>query len=171
VLLADDMPRLHAPDLTALELTLSNPSAGGHRQQQPHVLSSSALSALLTQVDFGKLTRLALLNLHIDSSVLQEILVAPPALQELYISITSHEVLSAPALRGSPLRILHANAAAPPSREYLTQIAASMPRCEQIGTMNRVYEVRRRYEGESVVVDLVRWARVYTPGYFLVWRP
>lgn len=172
-LISEDMPRLPSgADLRALELTLSRVSAthGGVP------LPLDAFHALAAQTDFARITRLALLNLLLDAGMLATVLAASPALEELYISITGPEALDALAGDTPPdLRIVHANAPEQPHlvppREVLAVAAANIPNCEQIGSMNRVYEVFRRYEGESVVVELHRWSRVDTPGYFRVWRP
>lgn len=163
------MPRVRSSDLRALELNLSSSGPGGQRQR---ILSSAALGALTAQIDFTRLTRLALLNLVVDADVLNSVLANSSNLEELYITIWSHRTLA--SMPSTNLRIFHANApeALAPTRDHLSVLARSMPRLEQIGSMNRIYEVHRRLTpvGGSTI-DLVRWSRVYTPGYFLVWRP
>jgi hypothetical protein len=72
------------------------------------------------------------------------------------------------------LRTFHVNAPSPerwgPSVEDLKLVAKGCKGIEEIGVGNRVYEVKRRFEGVEVVVDLVRWSRTTIPGYFQVWR-
>jgi hypothetical protein len=166
---AGDMPVVRRMPLRALELNLTV-NTGERRQRH---LSPAALSALQAQVDFAPLARLALLNLLIDADALSAILAAAPRLEELYVCVASPAALLCPALEGSRVRILHANApeSARPSREQLAAVAARMPALEQVGSMNRVYEVQRYHEGGRRVVELARWSRIATPGYFLVWRP
>ncbi|BEJ15048.1 hypothetical protein CspHIS471_0408150 [Cutaneotrichosporon sp. HIS471] len=169
VLEASDMPVLRPMPLRALELNLTV----GTNERRQRVLSPSALAALQAEVDFTPLTRLALLNLLIDTEGLGTILAAAPNLDELYVCITSPSALKCPALSETGVRIFHANApeSARPSREQLAAVAARMPVVEQIGSMNRVYEVERYDEGGQRVVELARWSQITTPGYFLVWRP
>lgn len=127
----------------------------------------------MAQVNFGALTRLALLNIVVSTEVLTSVLEST-TLNELYISVAGHETLTeCDALMRAPLQVLHANAPAQfgPSRTHLGLLAASMPLVEEIGSLNRVYEVHRRWLGEERVVELVRWSQVYTPRYFQVWRP
>lgn len=166
-----DMPVLRrTPTLHALELNITAASQGGQRRHLP----TSALAALQLQVDFGHLTRLALLNLVIDAQTLWSILATAPALQELYICVSSARTLTdCPALSTAPLRIFHANApeSTGPTRAQLAALAQNMPSIEQIGSLNRVYEVQRYWEGETRVVELNRWSQITTPGYFQVWRP
>ncbi|KAL1412669.1 hypothetical protein Q8F55_000416 [Vanrija albida] len=173
VLEPGDMPLLRRTDtLTALELTLS--TNGAHTAQRNRLLPIPAFEALTSQIDFHRLTRLALLNLVIDSDTLSAILDVSPALEELYISIASRRVLQhTAALASAPLRILHANApeSAGPTRTDLAGLALYMPKVQQIGSLNRVYEVHRRFDGDRLVVELARWSQIMTPGYFQVWRP
>lgn len=70
------------------------------------------------------------------------------------------------------LRVLHVNAPERwgPTLEDWVGLGGWLPELEQVGTGNRVYEVRRRTVGEEKVVEVVRWSRNYTPGYFQVWR-
>ncbi|TXT05911.1 hypothetical protein VHUM_03672 [Vanrija humicola] len=168
-----DMPLLRRTDtLRALELTLS--TNGAHTAQRHHLLPVPALRALTSQIDFERLTRLALLNLVIDTDTLSGILEVSPALEELYISVPSRRVLQqTPTLHSAPLRILHANApeSMGPTRTDLAELALVMPKVQQIGSLNRVYEVHRRFDGEKLVVELARWSQIMIPGYFQVWRP
>lgn len=166
------MPVIRPTDtLRALELNLSSTGPGGGQRQR--ILPIPALATLQEQIDFTRLTRLALLNLVIDQDTLAAILASTPALQELYIAIATKTTLTTPALDGVPLRILHANAPEQtgPSRADLAFVASILPKLEQIGSLNRVYEVHRRYDGAEHYVDLARWSQVTTPGYFQVWRP
>lgn len=166
-----DLPLLrHTESLRALELTISAPKDG---IQRSYVLSPHSLDALMAQVNFSALTRLALLNIVVPLDVLTAVL-DNTTLQELYIKVASHETLTeCDALLRAPLQVLHANAPAQfaPTRVHLGLLAASMPLVEEIGSMNRVFEVHRRWLGEERVVELVRWSQVYTPRYFQVWRP
>lgn len=170
-LTAEDMPRFPLQlDLRALELTLSNTQGSGQRQR---LLSTPALAALTSQVDFSRLSRLALINLVLDTPVLAAVLAAAPGLEELYVSVLTPRVLAACAAEiTAPLRILHANAAPDPlGREVLAGVAGQIPTLTQIGSMNRVFEVHRRYIAGKSVVELARWSQVQTAGYFRVWRP
>lgn len=171
VLEPTDLPVIrHTDALRALEFTIS---ATGDGIQRQHFLPQRALSALTSQVNFAALNRLALLNLFISTDILTAIL-ASTSLEELYISVNSHSTLTeCDALLRSPLRVLHANAPAQygPNRMHLGMLAASMPLVEEIGSLNRVYEVHRRWLGEERVIELVRWSQVHTPRYFQVWRP
>lgn len=165
------MPVIRPTDtLRALELNLSSTGPGGGQRQR--ILPIPALATLQEQIDFTRLTRLALLNLVIDQDTLAAILASTPALQELYIAIATKTTLTTPALDGVPLRILHANAPEQtgPSRADLAFVASILPKLEQIGSLNRVYEVHRRYFGDEHRVELVRWRQVTLPGYFQVWR-
>lgn len=168
-----DMPLLRRTDtLTALELTLS--TNGAHTGQRHRLLPIPAFNALTSQIDFHRLTRLALLNLVIDTDTLTAILEVSPVLEELYISVPSRRVLQqTTALQSVPLRILHANApeSAGPTRHNLAELALVMPKLQQIGSLNRVYEVHRRFDGEKLIVELARWSQIMIPGYFQVWRP
>ena len=56
-----------------------------------------------------------------------------------------------------------------PTSEDLNSLAVDMPKLEQVGSGDRVYEVIRRYEGDEHVVELSRLSRSM-PGYFQVWR-
>lgn len=173
VLEVQDMPILRrTPTLRALELNITTSGElGGQRQRY---LPASALAALQLQVDFSALTRLALLNLIIDADTLWSILALSGSLEELYICIKSaHTLHECAALATAPLRIFHANApeSTGPTRASLAALAQSMPRIQQIGSLNRVYEVQRYWEGGARVVGLNRWSQITTPGYFQVWRP
>lgn len=171
VLEPTDLPVLrHTVSLRALELTISASRDGIQRQ---HLLPLHSLESLMAQVNFGALTRLALLNIVLSTEVLTAVLEST-TLNELYISVARHETLTeCDALLRAPLHVLHANAPAQfgPDRTHLGLLAASMPLVEEIGSLNRVYEVHRRWLGEERVVELVRWSQVYTPRYFQVWRP
>jgi hypothetical protein len=141
--------------------------------QARKTLSLPGLHALSAQVDFGRLTRLALLGLVLDSAVLKKVIALAPGLEELYMSIASEATLADASVSFAPLgrlRIWHANAPHALPREILARVAATVP-VEQIGSMNRVYEVVRREIGGQSSVLLTRWGRVQTPGYFRVWRP
>ncbi|TXT07913.1 uncharacterized protein COLE_04837 [Cutaneotrichosporon oleaginosum] len=168
-LVAEDMPLFRRMPLRALELNLTAAAVGERRQR---VLSRSALLALQSRVDFASLTRLALLDLLIDAEELRAILAAAPLLEELYVCLASPSALKCSGFEHSRLRIFHANApeSARPSREQLADVAACMPVVEQVGSMNRVYEVQRYHEKGQRVVELARWSQITTPGYFLVWR-
>ena len=131
------------------------------------------LAKLQSQISFDTLRRLSLINLYIDLDTLGEILTSTPNLEELYISINGRwTVLDSAELKGSDLRILHANAPQDwgPTPDDMIGLAGDMPKLEQVGSGNRVYEVVRRYEGEAHVVELSRWSRTTVPGYFQVWR-
>jgi len=164
-LTADDMPRFpSAPYLRSLLLTLS-----GDRAFIPH----GGLARLQAQVDFSSLRRLSLLHLYIGPTTLGEIVTSAPRLDELYISVNGRAaVMDCPELRSSHLRILHINAPDRwgPTGDDLMSLASSMDRLEQVGSGNRVYEVLRRFEGDEHIVELVRWSKTTTPGYFQVWR-
>lgn len=166
-----DLPVLRrTASLRALELTISASRDGIQRQ---HLLPRHSLDALMAQVDYRALSRLALLNIVVSAEVLTAVL-ENTALVELYISVAGHETLTeCDALLRAPLQVLHANAPAQvgPTRTHLGLLAASMPLVEEIGSLNRVYEVHRRWLGEERVVELVRWSQVHTPRYFQVWRP
>jgi len=126
------------------------------------------------------LIRLSVLNLYCTSDHLNTILALSPRLEELYVSITSERVLNDAVFgqhgAGAHLRVLHATGVDTllPKEEDLRAVAALLPRLEQVGMGNRVYEIHRRLEGDGqeaqVVVNLSRWSRIYTPSYFLNWR-
>lgn len=67
------------------------------------------------------------------------------------------------------LRILHVNAPEKwgPTPDDLAELAKGIEGLREVGSGNRVYEVHRREGGE---VELSRWSRTWTPGYFQVWR-
>lgn len=166
-----DLPVLRRTEsLRAFELTVSASRDGFQHQ---YWLPPHSLNSLMAQVNFGALTRLALLNITLMPDILSHIL-GNTTLTELYISVADHETLTeCDALLRAPLQVLHANAPAQfgPDRTHLGLLAASMPLVEEMGSLNRVYEVHRRWLGEERVVELVRWSQVYTPRYFQVWRP
>lgn len=151
------------PRLTSLLLTLS-----GDRSSLP----SGGIQHLLAQVDAARLTRLSLINLFIGPTALSHILAAAPSLEELYISVNSRQTIMDHQFTSGGLRILHINAPGGfgLTVDDLTEIARAVRTLEQVGSGNRVFEVVRRWEGEAVVVELARWGRVDTPGYFQVWR-
>jgi len=164
-LTVDDVPTFPStPSLQSLVLTLSADRA---------FIPQGGLAKLKSQIDFSALRRLSILNLFISTCTLSEIIVSAPKLEELYISVNGRStVMECDELRGSGVRILHVNAPERwgPTPDDLNGLARGMPRLEQVGTGNRVYEVVRRYEGEEHVVELSRWSRTTTPGYFQVWR-
>jgi hypothetical protein len=129
------------------------------------------LDVLRTQIDMNALTSLSLLNLTLSTQVLAELLSLAPNLDELYISTPSRETTASPRVfAGCKLRILHISCTEWVPRDDLVRIAEIVPGVEQIGVANRVYEVHRRLEGQKHVVELSRWSKTYTPGYFQVWR-
>lgn len=161
-----DLPVLprEIPCLTSLFLTLSGDRA---------FLPQGGLDHLSQQVELANLKRLSILNLFIGTTNLESLLSQSPELEELYISVNGRNtVLECKALRGSVLKILHVNAPERwgPDIDDMTDLARVMPALEQIGSGNRVYEINRRYEGDEHVVELCRWSKTYTPGYFQIWR-
>lgn len=155
---------MHAPQLRALELH-SGPSAA-------NMSPRADVLGLAEQVDFGNLSRVAVLGLVLDGELLRELVRLAPRLEELYFSINSEDTLE--DVDFSPLknlRVWHANSHGNyVSREVLARVAATLP-VEEIGSGNRVYEVvRREVDGASTIL-LTRWGRVETPSYFRVWRP
>lgn len=160
-----DLPKFpYAPNLSSLLLTLS-----GDRAFMP----PGGLAHLQEQVNFAALRRLSLLHLYIGSAILSDMLQSAPYLEELYISVNGRQaIVDCPELRSSRLKILHVNAPERwgPTGEDLTGLAVDMRYLEQIGQGNRVYEVVRRLDGEEESVELVRWSRTTTPGYFQIWR-
>jgi hypothetical protein len=230
----DDLPSFPAlPNLRNLHLTLS-----GSKKFLPR----GGLEKLSTTIDFSGLQKLSLNNLVLGSTSLVNLfdVLSPAELQELYITVNSQAVIldsSAHLNRlGSSLKILHVTVAEniPLTVEDLRSLAERLPKLEQVGAANRVYEVWRRYrssvdldlddgdkgdsdndagelaeelaerqkqeredtegdvrddrleEGEhpacsreeghasagedELVVELVRWSKTITPGYFQVWR-
>lgn len=118
---------------------------------------------------FNKLTRFAFLNMYFNYWALEWLIRSCPDLEELFVNI---EDLSASlAIRGTNLRVVHLNRLEGISRDELTQLAMTMPKLEEIGCLNRVYEVHRHWEGETLVTELTRWSQPFTPTYFRVWRP
>ncbi len=164
-LVANDMPTFpYTPSLQSLLLTLSGDRA---------FIPQGGLAKLRSQIDFTSLRRLSIVNLFIGPLNLAEIITSATNLEELYISVNSRTtVLECEELRGAGLRILHFNAPERwgPTVVDLTSLARALSKLEQVGTGNRVCEVMRRYEGEEHVVELSRWSRTTTPGYFQVWR-
>ena len=164
-LTVDDIPTFpYTPSLRSLLFTLSGDRA---------FIPPGGLAKLKAQIDFVSLRRLSIINLFVGPNSLSEVITSAPNLEELYVSVNGRAtVLECDDLRGSGLRILHVNAPERwgPSPDDLTGLARVMPRLEQVGTGNRVFEVVRRYEGDEHVVELSRWARTTTPGYFQVWR-
>ena len=108
------------------------------------------------------------------------ILALSPDLEELYVSVRSRSVLHEATFgqheAGKQLKVVHVTGIEPhlPTVEDLRDVAALLPRLEQIGMGNRVYEVHRMLEGDGdearLVIELSRWSRIYTPSYFLNWR-
>lgn len=161
-----DLPTLpHLPRLESLHLTLS-----GDKRHLP----AGGLPKLLSEVDFTSLRRLSILGLVISTPQLSALVQAAPQLEELYISVNGkNTVMQCDELRQYGLRVLHVNAPERwgPTPDDLAHLASSMPRLEQVGSGNRVYEVFRRLDdGDKPVVELYRWARTTTPAYFQVWR-
>lgn len=117
-----------------------------------------------------------MINLVISTETLFTIL-ANQHLEELYISVNGRNtILDCPALNKttSNLKILHVNA---PEKwglnaDHLRDLAQTIRSLEQVGAGNRVYEVHRRLKDESdeVEVELSKWSKTTTPGYFQVWR-
>lgn len=179
---SSELPLLPSPlpSLTSLFLNLSSVK---------HNLSPDGIHVLAERTDFRNLTRLSILNLFCDSAHLSAIFALSPALQELYISIKGEHVLrealdvafpgevsgsSLNGLRpGRDLRILHVIVPErwAPSPDDLAEVAEKLPRLEQVGSGTRIYEVQRRYGSDGRVrVELNRWSRTTTPGYFQIWR-
>lgn len=165
---APDLPLLpHAPNLTSLLLTLSSDRA---------LFPSEGLDVLAQQVDFGRLTKLSILNLFCSAQTVSSILALASNVEELYLSLQGAHVIAESDLvqpgKAERLRILHVNAPErwAPTVENLSEVARALPRLEQVGSGNRVYEVHRRLEGDERVVELCRWSRTFTPGYFQNWR-
>lgn len=168
------------PNLTSLLLNLSSVK---------HDLSGDGIHVLAERVNFRRLTRFSILNLFCDSAHLSAILALSPGLQELYISIKGEHVLrealdivapdnttgsasSGPQL-GSELRTLHVIVPErwAPSPDDLAEVAEKLPRLEQVGSGTRIYEVQRRFGPNGKIrVELNRWGRTTTPGYFQIWR-
>lgn len=168
------------PSLNSLFLNLSTVK---------HNLSGDGIHVLAERVNFRQLTRLAILNLFCDTVHLSAILALSPSLQELYISIKGEHVLREALDAISPsdggaspehgqgsggdLRILHVIVPErwAPSPDDLAEAAEKLPRLEQIGSGTRIYEVDRRYAPDgNIRVQLNRFSRTTTPGYFQIWR-
>ena len=131
------------------------------------------IGELASQMDMGRIKRLSLLNLFFGSEDLGQLLDIATNLEELYVSVRSrNSLVDCDALRRTKLRILHANAPEGwgPSPDDFVAIARQLPTLEQIGTGNRVYEIVRRYDGDELVLELSRWTKTYSPGYFQIWR-
>jgi hypothetical protein len=166
-LVASDLPSLPpAPRLHSFFLTLLGDQT---------FFPPNGFSQLSSQIDFANLKRLSILNLYVDTLLISTVMKACPLLEELYIAIQGkREVMDCPELRESQLRILHVVPSSShqlaPEVSDLTDLARGMTRLQQIGVVNRVYEVVRKYEGDELVVELVRWSKTTTPGYFQVWR-
>jgi hypothetical protein len=160
----DDLPLLPtATNLRSLLLTLSADRA---------LFPPLGIERLAERVKFGALTRLSILNMFCEASTLSMILALCTDIEELYLTLTgSHVIYDAEPMGrcgGEKLRILHLNA---PDRaaftmEDLTMLARELPLLEEIGSVNRVYEVHRRYEEDELLVELARWSRTFAPGYF-----
>lgn len=152
-------------------------------------LPAGGIPKLLAEVDFASLRRLSLLGLVISPPQLSSLLQACSAsLEELYISVNGKntvmqcEMLDSGAAAASGLRVLHVIAPEHwgPTIEDMIALARRLPKLEQVGTGNRVYEVFRRLadtdeeeglvEEEGKVVELSRWSRTTTPAYFQIWR-
>ncbi|KAL7422920.1 hypothetical protein Q5752_002217 [Cryptotrichosporon argae] len=149
------------PELTAFDLTLS-----GNKRFLP----LPTLEFLLASVPAHSLTRVSLLNLVLGTDSLN-VLLALPKLAELYVSV-NHKRTVLDANVGDALRVLHVNAPEQwgPTIDDLCEIARRAKGIEEIGALNRVYEVHRRWQGDEHVVELARWSKVQVPGYFQVWR-
>jgi hypothetical protein len=191
LLTTDDLPLLPpAPHLTTLLLTLS-----GSRAHLPY----GGVPHLVSQADWSQIARLSLINLVVSAPQLDSILHASPGMEELYISVNgkttlfdseslrctgsgASEASEASARQGATgatggkvesgttgLRILHVNAPEKwgPTPDDLAELAKGIETLREVGSGNRVYEVHRREGGE---VELSRWSRTWTPGYFQVWR-
>lgn len=182
-----DIPSLPPlPNLRNLHLTLS-----GVKKFIPQ----GGLEKLQSAVDSTRLRRLSLNNLVIGPKTLSTILTTSPVLEELYLTVNSISVIiDCQALSGLPdLRILHITTPERfgPTTEDLRVLAERLVGLDQIGAGNRVYEVFRRYPdgngdghgdgydsesesesggAEEMKVELGRWGRTTTPGYFQVWR-
>lgn len=164
------LPKLAA--LTSLHLTLS---------ADKRFLPLACYQHLFHQLA-SPVRKLSLINLVISTETLSTIL-SNQHLEELYISVNGRNtVLDCPALsqnqnrETSNLKILHVNA---PEKwglnaDHLRDLAQTVPSLQQIGAGNRVYEVHRRFKDESgseeVEVELSKWSKTTTPGYFQVWR-
>lgn len=157
-----DLPLLPRDlNLSSLHINLS--SAIAH-------LPVGGVEHLTSQVDFGRLKRLSLLNIVVAAQQLSALIDAAPHLDELYISTNGKQALiDCSELTGRPLRIFHVIAPEKwgPTADDLAELAGRLPEVEQIGTGNRVYEVFRKEGGD---VELARWGRTVVPGYFQVWR-
>lgn len=106
----------------------------------------------------------------ISQTQLSAIIESGTELQELYISVnTKDTVLQCAQLDATNLVIFHmiAPELMGPTVDDLTRLAGTMPKLDQIGSGNRVYEVYRSLgEDGEVVVELARWSRTTTPAYF-----
>ena len=162
----DDLPRFPAstPRLESVFLTLSSDRA---------LIPPGGVDHLISQLPARKIKRLSILNLFLTTIELSILISRLPGLEELYTSIISRTaLLDCTDLQGSALKILHVNApeSARPTPDDLRFLAGCISTLEQVGTGNRVYEVSRRYEGEERLVEISRWSKTYTPGYFQIWR-
>ena len=183
-----DMPLLPAlPSLTSLLLTLTATSdAHTHGCRLP----IENLHRLRDQVDFPSLDRLALLGMFMEYDTLLWLLKRINSVSELYIGVedafdlvdairslkeVGHEAPTFPNLK-----ILHVNIpphrGAGPTRDSSTKsilraLAVELEGLEQIGSLNRVYEIQRWLDpSDKWQVQLKRWSKVNIPGYFQIWR-
>ncbi|WVQ85859.1 hypothetical protein IAT38_008027 [Cryptococcus sp. DSM 104549] len=162
----------HLPSLTSLTMSASA------RPEMSHDVFLSLQAQLASP---SRLRRLSLINFYITSAdTLSSILTSNPALEELYITPKTQAIVDAcPEIDGCNLRAVHLNVGLPerdgihrhrPMVEWLESLAVRMPKLEQIGAGNMVLEVHRRLLGDKSVVELCRWSKPTTPGYFQVWR-
>lgn len=157
------MPRFPQSDcLQSLELTIKDkgPRLG---------LTVDILDRFLPEQ--RELTRLALLNINMSHEVMEQVVRRCPKLEELFCTTADGLDALEPIRHHPTLRIVHVNSTEFIDRPYLADLAATLPQIQEIGCLNRVYEVHKFLQGDKRVVELSRWSQPFTPVYFQVWRP